>query len=61
MFTGRKIIFSSTAAAYGSDTDDLIIDETKSLNPQNPYAESKVKTENYLKENSNHFQFITYY
>ena len=54
----RKIIFSSTAAAYGSGSDNLIIDENKNLNPQNPYAESKIKTENYLKENSNHFQFI---
>ncbi len=54
----RKIIFSSTAAAYGSDVKDTLINETKSLNPQNPYADSKVKVENYLIENSNYFQFV---
>ena len=46
----NKIIFSSTASGYGSSNNDLI-SERDNLNPQNPYAESKVKTEQYLIEN----------
>ena len=54
----NKIIFSSTAAAYGSVSENKIIDETTNLNPQNPYAESKIKTENFLFENKDDFKFI---
>ena len=54
----NKIVFSSTAAAYGSVSDDKPIDENTNLNPQNPYAESKIKTENFLLENKNEFKFI---
>ena len=54
----NKIIFSSTAAAYGSVSENKIIDETTNLNPQNPYAESKIKTENFLFENQDDFKFI---
>ena len=47
----NKIVFSSTAAAYGSVSENKLIDENTNLNPQNPYAESKIKTENFLLEN----------
>ena len=54
----NKIIFSSTAAAYGSVTDNKLIDENTNLKPQNPYAESKIKTEKFLFENQDDFKFI---
>ena len=38
----NKIVFSSTAAAYGSVSENKLIDENTNLNPQNPYAESKL-------------------
>jgi len=42
-----KIVFSSTAAAYGLVSENKLIDESTNLNPQNPYAESKIKTEKF--------------
>ena len=53
-----KIIFSSTAAAYGLVGENKLINENTNLNPQNPYAESKIKTENFLLDNKDSFQFI---
>ena len=53
-----KIVFSSTAAAYGLVNENKLIDEKTNLNPQNPYAESKIETENFLFDNENSFQFI---
>jgi len=53
-----KIVFSSTAAAYGLVGENKLIDENTNLNPQNPYAESKIKTENFLLDNKDSFQFI---
>ena len=54
----NKIVFSSTAAAYGSVSQNKSIDENTNLNPQNPYAESKIKTEKFLMENQDSFKFI---
>ncbi len=54
----NKIVFSSTAAVYGSVNENKLIDENTNLNPQNPYAESKIKTENFLFENKKDFKFI---
>tara|TARA_B100000575_G_C23060812_1_gene610729 strand:+ start:100 stop:1083 length:984 start_codon:yes stop_codon:yes gene_type:complete len=54
----NKIVFSSTAAAYGSISENKLIDETTNLNPQNPYAESKIKTEKFLFDNQDDFKFI---
>ena len=54
----NKIVFSSTAAAYGLVSENKLIDEYTNLNPQNPYAESKIKTEKYLFDNKDKFQFI---
>ena len=53
-----KIVFSSTAAAYGLVKENKLIDESTNLNPQNPYAESKIETEKFLFENKNNFKFI---
>jgi len=53
-----KIIFSSTASAYGLVSENKLIDEYTNLNPQNPYAESKIKTEKFLFDNKDKFQFI---
>ncbi|MAV63729.1 MAG: UDP-glucose 4-epimerase GalE [Candidatus Marinimicrobia bacterium] len=54
----NKIVFSSTAAAYGSVSGNKIIDENTNLNPQNPYAESKIKTEKFLLDNKDDFKFV---
>ncbi len=54
----NKIIFSSTASVYGDISEDKLISEDEKLNPQNPYAESKAKTENFLINNSKDFNFI---
>ena len=43
----KKVIFSSTAAVYGSP-DKLSVSEKDKLNPLNPYAKTKLKLENYL-------------
>jgi len=53
-----KVVFSSTAAAYGLVPENKLIDEDTNLNPQNPYAESKIKTEKFLFDNEDNFQFI---
>ena len=53
-----KIVFSSTAAAYGLVKENKLLDESTNLNPQNPYAESKIETEKFLFENKNNFKFI---
>ncbi len=42
-----KIIFSSTASVYG-DSNNSSFSEEDELKPLNPYAESKLKLENYL-------------
>jgi len=54
----KKIIFSSTAAVYGNPKN-VKVSENDELNPLNPYAESKLKFENYLK-NQNKINDIQY-
>ena len=54
----KNIVFSSTAAAYGSVNENKLVDENTNLNPQNPYAESKIKTEKFLIKNQDDFKFI---
>jgi UDP-arabinose 4-epimerase len=44
-----KIVFSSTAAVYGTPEDERPIPETHPLRPINPYGESKLAAENYLR------------
>ena len=43
----KKIIFSSTASVYGNPIKNNV-SETDDLNPLNPYAETKLKLENYI-------------
>jgi UDP-glucose 4-epimerase len=47
----KKVIFSSTAAVYGNP-EKLTVSEKDNLNPLNPYAETKLKLENYLIDKS---------
>ena len=43
----KKVIFSSTASVYGNQIKDNV-SENDVLNPLNPYAETKLKFENYI-------------
>ena len=47
----KRIIFSSTASIYGNPKEDKVSEESP-LNPLNPYAESKLKLENFIIEKS---------
>ena len=47
----NKIIFSSTASVYGN-TIKSNVSEDDTLNPLNPYAQSKLKFENYIIDKS---------
>jgi UDP-glucose 4-epimerase len=55
----KKIIFSSTASVYGNPRN-LKVSESDELNPLNPYAKTKLKFENYLKNQSktNNIQYV---
>ncbi len=46
----NKIVFSSTAAVYGIPQDEASIKETHPLQPINPYGESKLAAETYLRD-----------
>ena len=54
----KNIIFSSTAAAYGNPSNNDPIKEEASLNPLNPYGQSKIETEDYLIKNADKFNSI---
>jgi len=43
-----KIVFSSSASVYGTDSSKVPISETVETNPRSPYAESKRVVERYL-------------
>lgn len=47
----KLFIFPSSTSVYGVASDDVFEDNTSFLNPQSPYAESKIEIENYLKNN----------
>ena len=55
----KKIIFSSTASVYGNPRN-LKVSESDEFNPLNPYAETKLNFENYLKNQSktNNIKYI---
>tara|TARA_Y100000296_G_scaffold48_1_gene69 strand:+ start:2267 stop:3172 length:906 start_codon:yes stop_codon:yes gene_type:complete len=44
-----KLIFPSSTSVYGVASDIVIEDDDKFLNPQSPYAESKIEIENYIR------------
>jgi UDP-glucose-4-epimerase GalE len=44
-----KIVFSSTAAVYGAAGGDAPLTETAATNPVNPYGQSKLEAETYLR------------
>ena len=60
----NKIIFSSTAAVYGSPRKSRVSEKDK-LNPLNPYAISKLKVEKFLIKNFElkkiHFIILRYF
>ena len=55
----KKVIFSSTASVYGNPIKDNV-SENDDLNPLNPYAETKLKLENYIinKSKSENISYI---
>ena len=54
----KKVIFSSTASVYGNPTKNNV-SENDDLNPLNPYAETKLKLENFI-INKSKFEDISY-
>ena len=52
----KNVIFSSTAAVYGNSSSKYVR-ESSLTRPTNPYAKSKLKVEQFLK-NSNFFNYI---
>lgn len=44
-----KLIFPSSTSVYGVASDMVLEDDESFLNPQSPYAESKIEIENYIK------------
>ena len=44
-----KFIFPSSTSVYGVASDIVLEDDDRFLNPQSPYAESKIEIENYIK------------
>ena len=53
----RNFVFSSTAAVYGQQKSDLPVKETASLNPENPYGQSKLMTEFMLRDAAAAYDF----
>ena len=53
----KQFIFASSVAIYGDDVEN-VMDEYSPVNPQTPYALSKLKAEEYIK--SNHDNKIEY-
>ena len=49
----KKIVFSSTAAVYGDVTSSVPIAETLPTKPINPYGQSKLEAETYLRSLDN--------
>lgn len=48
----KLFIFPSSTSVYGIASDDVTEDDDSLLNPQSPYAQSKIEIEKYLKEHS---------
>lgn len=50
-----KLIFPSSTSVYGVASDMVVEDDESFLNPQSPYAESKIEIENYIKSKNLHY------
>ena len=46
-----KLIFPSSTSVYGTAESEVYEDDERFLNPQSPYAESKINEENYIRKN----------
>jgi len=46
----KQFFFPSSTSVYGVASDDVVEDDENYLNPQSPYAESKIKIEKFIKE-----------
>jgi len=46
-----KLIFPSSTSVYGTSESEVYEDDERFLNPQSPYAESKINEEIYIREN----------
>ena len=55
-----KFVFPSSTSVYGVSADLVYEDDDKFINPQSPYAESKIKIENYLKENISNYLILRF-
>jgi len=53
----KQFIFASTVAVYGED-NEAVLDEDSPVSPQTPYAISKLKAEEYIR--NNHDNIIKY-
>lgn len=53
----ERLVFMSTCSNYGLRKDDRAADESAELNPKSLYAETKVKVEKYLLDNSTKWSF----
>jgi len=53
----RHFVFSSTAAVYGPQPSSDPVKETASLNPENPYGQSKLMTEFMLRDAAAAYDF----
>jgi UDP-glucose 4-epimerase len=47
-----RCVFVSSTSVYGSNDSVMFEDDKDNLNPQSPYAECKIKEENYIKKNA---------
>lgn len=47
--SNAKFVFPSSTSVYGISSDIVLEDDDSFLNPQSPYAESKIEIENYIK------------
>ncbi len=55
----KNFIISSTAAIYGNRKNKCI--ETGKINPQTPYAKSKLKLENFVKKKDINYAILRYF
>jgi len=57
---GCKFIFPSSTSVYGVAADMVYEDDDKFLNPQSPYATSKINIENYIKKTMSSYVILRF-